>query len=81
MYDRISRYCELVEGVWERPVRRIGLDALRAAPGESLIEVRCGLGYALVDTWENPDKSCRIPFHPDRSLNRYHGFYFRRTGS
>ncbi|MBK7659826.1 MAG: methyltransferase, TIGR04325 family [Betaproteobacteria bacterium] len=39
------------------------------------------LGYALVDTWENPDKSCRIPFHPDRSLDRYHGFYFRRTGS
>jgi len=49
MYDRISRYYELVEGVWERPVRRIGLDALRAAPGELLIEVGCGPGYALVD--------------------------------
>lgn len=49
MYDRISRYYELVEGVWERPVRRMGLDALRAAAGESLIEVGCGPGYALVD--------------------------------
>lgn len=48
-YDRISRYYEFIEGVWERPVRRIGLDALSAAPGESLIEVGCGPGYALVD--------------------------------
>jgi putative methyltransferase (TIGR04325 family) len=39
------------------------------------------LGYALVDTWENPDKNCRIPFHPDRSLDRYHGFHFRRAGA
>ncbi len=38
------------------------------------------LGYALVDTWENPDKKCEIPFHADRSLERYHGFYFRRKG-
>lgn len=47
-YDRISRYYEYVEGVWERPVRRIGLEALHATPGESLIEVGCGPGYALV---------------------------------
>lgn len=37
------------------------------------------LGYKVVDTWENPDKSCPIPFHADRSLDRYHGFYFRRA--
>jgi putative methyltransferase (TIGR04325 family) len=37
------------------------------------------LGYALVDTWENPDKKCPIPFHPGHSLDRYHGFYFRRS--
>lgn len=36
------------------------------------------LGYRMVDSWENPDKNCRIPFHPDRSLDRYHGFYFKR---
>jgi putative methyltransferase (TIGR04325 family) len=37
------------------------------------------LGYRLVDRWDNPDKRCTIPFHPDRSLDRYFGFYFRRA--
>jgi putative methyltransferase (TIGR04325 family) len=36
------------------------------------------LGYALVDTWENPEKRCEIPFHPEFSLDRYYGFFFRR---
>jgi putative methyltransferase (TIGR04325 family) len=36
------------------------------------------LGYELVDQWENPEKRCDIPFHPDRSLDRYHGLYLRR---
>jgi putative methyltransferase (TIGR04325 family) len=35
------------------------------------------LGYILVDQWENPGKKCEIPFYPDRSLDEYHGFYFR----
>jgi putative methyltransferase (TIGR04325 family) len=35
------------------------------------------LGYKLVDQWENPDKKCEIPFHPEYSLDHYHGFYFR----
>ncbi len=34
--------------------------------------------YKLVDSWENPDKSCEIPFFPKHSLDRYHGFYFCR---
>ncbi len=37
-------------------------------------------GYSLVDTWENPDKRCSIPFHPERSVDRYHGFHFRCKG-
>lgn len=37
------------------------------------------LGYEAVDTWENPEKRCDIPFHPEHSLDRYYGFYFRRT--
>jgi putative methyltransferase (TIGR04325 family) len=36
------------------------------------------LGYKLVDQWENPEKKCEIPFHPEYSLDHYHGFYFRR---
>jgi putative methyltransferase (TIGR04325 family) len=37
------------------------------------------LGYSLVDQWENPEKHCRIPFHPAHSLERYHGFYLQQT--
>jgi len=36
------------------------------------------LGYAVTDAWENPEKQCLIPFHPEHSLDRYHGFLFRR---
>lgn len=35
------------------------------------------LGYKM-EHWNNPDKSCPIPFHPDHSLDGYHGFYFNR---
>ena len=35
------------------------------------------LGYELQDRWENPQRSCIIPFHPERSLDRYFGFAFR----
>lgn len=36
------------------------------------------LGYTLEDKWENAEKRCTIPFHPDRSLDRYYGFFFSR---
>jgi putative methyltransferase (TIGR04325 family) len=35
------------------------------------------LGYDLQDRWENPLRSCIIPFHPDKSLDRYFGFAMR----
>ena len=37
------------------------------------------LQYRLIDSWENPEKKCEIPFYPNRSLDRYFGFYFKRT--
>lgn len=36
------------------------------------------LGYVMKDRWENPHRSCTIPFHPDHSLDRYFGFCFSR---
>lgn len=33
------------------------------------------LGYQARDSWTNPEKSCYIPFHLDRSLSFYDGFY------
>lgn len=34
------------------------------------------LGYGLVDRWENADKSCHIPLHPEQCLDSYNGFLF-----
>lgn len=36
------------------------------------------LGYRQRDAWINPDKSCPIPFHADRSLSYYRGYCFER---
>jgi putative methyltransferase (TIGR04325 family) len=35
------------------------------------------LGYELQDRWENPQRHCTVPFHPELSLDRYFGFAFR----
>lgn len=35
------------------------------------------LGYELVESWKN-DRICVIPFHPQRFVDGYHSFYFRR---
>ncbi len=38
------------------------------------------LGYELIDEWQNPEKSCVIPFADQCfSLNHYRGYYFRRA--
>jgi putative methyltransferase (TIGR04325 family) len=36
------------------------------------------LGFVLCDEWTSPNVGCQIPFHPDRSIAAYTGFYFRR---
>ncbi len=35
------------------------------------------LGYSLIDSWETPEFSCIIPFHPERTVKAYSGMYFR----
>ncbi|MHB8383169.1 MAG: TIGR04325 family methyltransferase [Candidatus Binataceae bacterium] len=35
------------------------------------------LGYLLVDSWDNPEFSCVIPFHPAHTIKSYSGMYFR----
>jgi putative methyltransferase (TIGR04325 family) len=34
------------------------------------------LGYELVDSWQQ-NRTCYIPFKPERFVDFYHGFYFR----
>jgi putative methyltransferase (TIGR04325 family) len=36
------------------------------------------VGYELVDSWDDPSLSCRIPFHEDRAVRSYSGLYLRR---
>jgi len=36
------------------------------------------LGYRVVDHWESRERHVRIPFEPGLSIDRYHGFLFRR---
>ncbi|OLP17088.1 hypothetical protein BST81_17160 [Leptolyngbya sp. 'hensonii'] len=33
-------------------------------------------GYKLMDSWMQ-DRQCLIPFHPDRFVDAFHGFYFQ----
>jgi putative methyltransferase (TIGR04325 family) len=36
-------------------------------------------GWKLKDSWENPGKSCPIPFHEELSNSRYRGMYYVRA--
>ncbi len=42
-----------------------------------LFDIRA-LGYRLNVRWDHPERSVRVPFHPDYSIDRYHGFHFFR---
>jgi putative methyltransferase (TIGR04325 family) len=38
------------------------------------------LGYRLVERWEHHDRAIRIPFEPQASIDRYHGYCFVLAG-
>jgi putative methyltransferase (TIGR04325 family) len=40
------------------------------------IQALQAIGYELMDSWQ-VDRQCLIPFHPDRRINAYYGFYFK----
>lgn len=42
-----------------------------------LADVR-SLRYRLVERWEHPERTVRVPFHPECYVDRYYGFCFRR---
>lgn len=43
---------------------------------DRFIEALEKLGYELVDSWQQ-NRTCSIPFKPERFVDAYHGFYFR----
>jgi len=50
----------------------------RVGNRSEFVESIAAQGYALVDEWQTPDITCRIPLHRERSIDAYSGFYFRR---
>ncbi|MEM7679054.1 MAG: methyltransferase, TIGR04325 family [Myxococcota bacterium] len=51
----------------------------RIESSEAFVDGLRALGYTPIDQWENPEKSCLIPFHPERSLDHYVGGFWERT--
>lgn len=47
-YDRISRWYDILEGVWEKQLREKGLAKLQVREGETALEIGFGPGHDLV---------------------------------
>jgi ubiquinone/menaquinone biosynthesis C-methylase UbiE len=47
-YDRISRWYNLTEGIWEKGLRNVALSKLSIRPGERVLEIGCGPGQDLL---------------------------------
>lgn len=43
----------------------------------AFIEDAIGLGYQLVDSWQDRSEPCSVPFHPEFTTLSFHGAYFR----
>lgn len=50
----------------------------RIANREEFLQSMFDLNYDLVDSWENPDFGCYIPFYPDHSVKAFGGMYLRQ---
>ncbi len=48
------------------------------AMGEFMDELK-RRGYETRDHWDQPDRRCDIPFHPDCTVEKYRGFVFSRA--
>jgi len=53
----------------------------RIANREEFLQSMADLDYELVDSWENPEFGCYIPFYPDQSLRAFSGMYLRQKSA
>lgn len=47
-YDKISRWYDLLEGIWEQKIRETGLRKLAVQPGESVLEIGFATGDSIL---------------------------------
>jgi ubiquinone/menaquinone biosynthesis C-methylase UbiE len=59
-YDRISRWYDAIEGIWTRKSRDAGLQKLRAAEGETVLEIGFGTGHSVVALARSVGESGRV---------------------
>jgi len=59
-YDRISRWYDLLEGIWERRSRGVGLRKLGAREGEVVLEIGFGTGHGIVALAQSVGGSGRV---------------------
>jgi len=60
MYNRISRWYDLLEGVWEKKSRDIGLKKLGVKEGEIVLEIGFGTGHGILTIAQAVGKSGRV---------------------
>jgi putative methyltransferase (TIGR04325 family) len=53
----------------------------RVANRDEFLQSADDLGYELVDSWDNPEFGCYIPFHPDHSVRAFSGLYLRQKNA
>ncbi len=53
----------------------------RIANREEFLQSAYEMNYELVDSWENPEFGCYIPFHPDHSVRAFSGMYLRQKSA
>ncbi len=60
---------------------RPALTPYRIANRDEFLQSAYELGYELVDSWDNPEFGCYIPFHPDHSVRAFSGMYLRHNSA
>jgi hypothetical protein len=57
------------------------LSPYRIANRDEFLKSADELGYELIDSWDNPEFGCYIPFHADHLVREFSGLYLRQKGA
>ncbi len=59
-YDRISRWYDFLEGIWEKRARDAGLQQLDVKEGEIVLEIGFGTGHGVMSLAQSVGESGRV---------------------